>query len=102
VVVHPVREAVGKHADAEEALVEAVNTATNRTARRRESHGAAAVGDVASFVSNFFLSIFFFWQQNTNVGTNFNKKTYATLFTSVISMPRTIMKERRLFLCVSN
>jgi hypothetical protein len=62
VVVHPVREAVGKHADAEEALVEAVNTATNRTARGRESCGAVAgaVGDAASFVSDFFLSSFFF------------------------------------------
>ncbi len=51
--VPPVPEAVGKQADAGEvqpevALVEAVNTATNRTASQRESCAAGAAGDAAS------------------------------------------------------
>jgi hypothetical protein len=67
VVVLPAREGVVTHADAEAALAEAVNTATYRTTRRRESRGAAAraVEDAASLVFVFsFLEwiLFFFWQ----------------------------------------
>ncbi len=75
------------------ALVEAVNTATNRTARRRESRRAAAgaVGDAASFVSDFFLSTFFFGFMILRLSLTVNSFSENTQIHSVIIMCKVLL-----------